>query len=155
MASAGVVPKEPEQESMDSTRGLCDMDPQVCYAFAVPTRRDSHATGDPPLSGPSPEGQSVAAGPVESRWLVIARIVACGAFRDMGKEHSLSNEDAVRSPSPGATRDVDELVILLNVVAADLESLYVGTHSVAVAALAAGLGALLGLSVVVGCWHRG
>ncbi|MGH3809848.1 MAG: hypothetical protein ACRDRU_25155, partial [Pseudonocardiaceae bacterium] len=81
--------------------------------------------------------------------MLIARIAACSAVRDMGKEHSVANGGVVRSSSLGATKDVDALVILLNVITVDLGSLYVSTRSIVVTAIAAGLGALLCLSVVV------
>lgn len=65
-------------------------------------------------------------------------------------EQSISNEG---SSSSRASNEFGALVILLNVVIPGLGSLYVCTQSIAVTTVAAGLAALLGLSMVLGRGH--
>jgi hypothetical protein len=72
----------------------------------------------------------------------------------MSEEQSVSNGEAVGSPSPGAMNDVAALVILFDVVNAGLGGLYVSTQSVAVTVVAAGLVARLGRYVTLGRGHQ-
>ena len=81
--------------------------------------------------------------------MLIAHIVAVPGIRDMS-EQSISNEG---SSSSTASNEFGALVILLNVVIPGLGSLYVCTQSIAVTTVAAGLAALLGLSMVLSRGH--